>query len=467
MGENPITNVIPMPKPVSTVQPEWYQHLQRDSRNRTKLLLVESNITDALQYCPQWKNVISRDLITGTVYYDSQMPDLVHLNLPIGQWNDLHTYALVRWLASHGMVFKPKVVMDAVKAHGLRYEATPVKDYLLSLKWDGKPRILRALITYFGESDNSLTTFDKARCFFISAVARAINPGCKVDTILILEGPQGARKSTAVEILGKQWYGRLSEKDVSTKDAKQILLTKWIMELPELVCFKYADDERIKDFIESKTLNFRPPYGHSPIDFKLAGIKVGTTNPRQYLKDVTGNRRFHCVNVETIDIEGLERDVDQLWAEAVVRYNDGWKWYIEDIPENRDILKALAEENGLKAPEVANLDIVENTVKAVMQERKTEWYHWQYVTMADVIKRIREHGNEKYFRHITSEVSNVLIHNLGFTRKRDTTLPTRPTIYVKDLVYLDHQTKVLEDAKREELEHNEQLALWEKDQVQE
>jgi putative DNA primase/helicase len=176
--------------------------------------------------------------------------------------------------------------------------------------------------------------------WLISAVARIYRPGVKADHMLILEGEQGARKSTALKILaGEEWFTD-ELPDLGSKDAAIHMQGVWIVEIAELDAIGRAEVSRIKAFLTRTTDRFRPPYGRHTVEIKRQCVFAGTVNPDTYLRDETGNRRFWPIRCGDIDVEGLARDRDQLWAEAVSRFKSGAIWWLED----KDLLKAARDE---------------------------------------------------------------------------------------------------------------------------
>jgi len=206
----------------------------------------------------------------------------------------------------------------------------PVVRYRRGLLWDEEPRIDRFLVDYLGVEDNPLHRA-MSRRWFVSCCARAFGKGekpVKVDTVLILAGPQGARKSTAFRVLaGDDWFSDTAL-DIRTKDAYQAIRGVWIYELAELAATRPRDAETVKAFLSAPTDRYRPPYGRSIIESHRQCVFVGTTNEASFLRDVTGARRFWPVTVGAIDIPGIIRDRDLLWAEAVEAYRAGEEWWL-------------------------------------------------------------------------------------------------------------------------------------------
>ena len=172
----------------------------------------------------------------------------------------------------------------------------------------------------------------------ISAVARAFRPGCKVDSMLVLEGGQGAGKSSAARILAGFEYFSDNLPAMGTKDASDHVRGKWIIEVGELSAMQKSEIELTKAFISRQEEKFRPAYNRKEITYKRRCVFIGTTNQDNYLRDETGNRRFWPVRVSKIDLAALQRDRDLLWAKAVYWYDAGVKWYLSAVEE------ALAKE---------------------------------------------------------------------------------------------------------------------------
>jgi hypothetical protein len=192
-----------------------------------------------------------------------------------------------------------------------------IRDAFPRLKWDGKPRLKHLLWWYFGADKTELN--EHISEIIMTALVRRVRfPGTKFDTILVLEGPQGSNKSTALAILaGKQNF---SDQDLLTMDTKtqaESICGILIYELSELGGLHKADVDKVKAFASRDTDRVRPAFGHYRIDRGRQTIFIGTTNEDTYLRDTTGNRRFWPVKTTLIRLDDLIRDRLQLWAEAV------------------------------------------------------------------------------------------------------------------------------------------------------
>jgi predicted P-loop ATPase len=203
----------------------------------------------------------------------------------------------------------------------------PVRDYLNGLNWDGAPRLDGWLSKYLGVEESNYSYAVGAR-WMLSAIARIYRPGAKADCCLILEGPQGIKKSTALRTLAGEYFtDELA--DLGSKDAALQIRGVWIVEISELDSLVRSEIASIKAFMSRSADRFRPPFGKHVVECPRQCVFAGTVNHTEYLRDETGARRFWPVLCGSIDIEALARDRDQLWAEARHRYSSGEKWWLD------------------------------------------------------------------------------------------------------------------------------------------
>ena len=232
------------------------------------------------------------------------------------------------WVQRQGIYIRGKVTIRAVLATIVRDRPYhPIRDYLNGVRWDGKPRLGTWLTYYLGVQPVDNYTGPAGQMWMKSAVARVFNPGCIAKYVLVITGDQDIGKSTALSILGGEWYTD-DIAQLGTKDSQMQAGNAWIVELAELDSMRQAHISATKAFISRKVDQFRPPYGEHVIQQERQCVLAATVNPAgPYLHDETGNVRFWPVAATIIDLDALRRDRDQLWAEAVHRYKNGEKWW--------------------------------------------------------------------------------------------------------------------------------------------
>jgi len=319
------------------IRPPWASQLRLDlagvpERN-------EANVLTALGNDPAFAGVLVFDEFRCEVLLRRRLPwDGGDSPLP-RPWTDADDVRCAEWLQRHEINVPPVVVSRCANAIAREIRVHPVRDYLSNLVWDESPRLEQWTVACLGAADTPLNrTFGSL--WMISAVVRIMQPGCKVDHMLILEGPQGAKKSSALKVLaGEQWFtDELAE--IGSKDAAQQMRGVWVIEIAELDAIGRAEVSRIKAFLTRTVDRYRPPYERYVIDVPRQCVFAGSVNPDTYLRDETGNRRFWPVRCGSIDLDALRRDRDQLWAEAVAHYRAGAIWWFED----RELIAAAQAE---------------------------------------------------------------------------------------------------------------------------
>jgi hypothetical protein len=243
---------------------------------------------------------------------------------------------------SEGLRVAKEFFYDAILWMADQVKFHPVRKYLEKLEWDGKPRLDLMLHTHFGAADTPYTRLVGPK-FMMGAVKRVREPGCKVDTMLILYGPQGTNKSTAFRKLASS---PLFTDGVSAGATSQELIEltsgKWIVECAELVGMGTRSSAELKQSLSKQTDVARLPYARAATEVPRQFVLCGTTNDAQILGDLTGNRRFWIVSTGKINLEKIEKDRDQLWAEAVAREAEGKPIYMVGEAEEKLASDALA-----------------------------------------------------------------------------------------------------------------------------
>ena len=223
---------------------------------------------------------------------------------------------------------------DAAVRVAKEHPINPPREYLSRLAWDRRPRLDRWLTHYLGADEQPPEYLSLVGSkWLIGAVSRVFEPGCKFDSVLILEGTQGLGKSMALRSLatfGGQDFFLDSVGDIRSKDTLMTMQGKLIVEIAELASFRKSENEEIKAFITRQVDEYRPPYGRTVIRRPRYFVLAGSTNELDegYLTDDTGNRRYWPVKCKNIDAASMARDSEQLWAEAVERYRQGERTWL-------------------------------------------------------------------------------------------------------------------------------------------
>jgi predicted P-loop ATPase len=260
----------------------------------------------------------------------------------IGQWTDDDDLHGTEHLQRTGILVENlRTTNGAARRLALKNQFHPVRDWLESLEWDRKSRLDFWLNTYLGVEETELT-LDFARMWMISAVARIFEPGCKADCMLVLESKQGVRKSSALRMLvnghldaGKEpfWF-RDRIPTLSSDDVGLHMQGVWVIEIAELDAIRRsAAWTATKNFISDQSDTFRRKYGINLQDYPRQCVFAGSTNEKEWMGDSTGGRRFWAVNVNSVDLEGIRNDREQLWAEAVHFYKSRSPWHLSDEQE--------------------------------------------------------------------------------------------------------------------------------------
>jgi len=209
------------------------------------------------------------------------------------------------------------LIYDAITVIAHKNKFNPVREYLNSLEWDGVNRIDTWLEKNFAAQGPREYLKQINRKFMVGLVARPLHPGFKVDSMPVLEGPQGCGKSSYGRLLVGDEFFSDSLGDLNDKDSVLNIQGKWVVEMPELSAIFKSQVEPMKAFITRQVDRIRAPYGRLTQELPRRCVFIGTTNDPSYLKDPSGNRRFRPVKVGQLNFDALVRDRKQLLAEAV------------------------------------------------------------------------------------------------------------------------------------------------------
>lgn len=287
-------------------------------------------------------------------------------------WDDNDNQGLYWYLEKSYRVSGTGKIDGALSLHSNKNSFNDVTKYLNDLKWDGTPRLDTLLIDYLGAED-SLYTRAVTRKAFTAAVARAYIPGFKFDYMTIFTGPQGIGKSTLLAKMSKGWFND-SIRTFEGKEASELLQGVWLVEVGELDAFNRSDVGRIKQFLSQQADRFRAAYGRHVKEMPRRCVFFGTTNDAEFLTDRTGNRRFWPLVVgerkATKSVwADLDNDLDQLWAEAAMRFKIGEPLYLSG-----DVEKAAKEQQESHRKTSTREGIIADFLEQNVPE---DWINWK------------------------------------------------------------------------------------------
>lgn len=429
------------PNPRVKPTQDWQQTLEKlrvDSERRP--IKDADNIARVLMHHPDWQGVIAFDarrerqtLIKAPPFAADLAIEKAPIPRPVA---DSDVTRIAAWLVSQPVLGwetapKPSMIEAAIEVVCERNRFDAVQSYLVGLTWDETPRLDTMGSTYFGATDSPYTRAVFAK-WMISATARAARPGCQVDHVIVLEGGQGLGKSTALRILAGDAYFSDSLPELG-RDALEHCLGPWLIELAELDHMRRNEATQLKTFISLRAPAFRSAYARRTVEHPRRCVFAGTTNESAYLIDPTGGRRFWPVACTTVDLAGLARDRDQLWAEAVARMRAGETWHLTSPDE----IAAAAEQQS----ERRQIDPWTAYIASFVKTRKT-------VTVNDVLDYLGKGPEESYgsfaprpssgaksrLQHdhrSATRVAHVLVE-LGWVRRRLSVDGARIWAYVVD-----------------------------------
>lgn len=283
------------------------------------------NVLLVLRHDPRLSGAIAMDIFNRMLCIKSPVP-WKDTKVPV-LWTDADDAALRHYLEIAYQLKKRENINDAIQIMGGENQFHPIREYLDSLSWDGKPRIETSLIDFF-KAEDSIYTREISRKWFTAAAGRIRCPGIKFDNMLILVGGQGIGKSTFFSKLASrmEWFSDSMSKFDNSKDAMEQLAGRWIIELGELSALKRFEVEHVKVFLSKQEDAYRQSYARRQESFPRQCVFAGTTNREDFLQDATGARRFWPVQVHDAQKMWAELTpaiVDQIWAEADMNFKLG------------------------------------------------------------------------------------------------------------------------------------------------
>lgn len=306
---------------------DWQNGLELDKSGHVKNTL--RNLTLILENDPNLKGMVFNQLLDGM-----EIKGEVPWNHPSKFWRDADDAQLISYVDAHYGTFSARNYDIAVTKVADDRVYHPIREFIESLpEWDKVPRVDTLLVDYLGASD---TAYVRAvtRKTLCAAISRVLRPGCKFDSMLVLNGPQGVGKSTLIAKLAGEWFSdSLNLGDTKDKTAAEKLQGYWILEIGELAGLKKAEVETLRSFLSRQNDIYRAAFGKRATPHLRQCVFFGTTNAESgYLRDTTGNRRFWPVKTPGYGKKQswnlTHEEILQIWAEALVYVRQGEKLYL-------------------------------------------------------------------------------------------------------------------------------------------
>ena len=306
---------------------DWQNGLELDKSGHVKNTL--RNLTLILENDPNLKGVVFNQLLDGM-----EIKGEVPWKHPSKFWRDADDAQLISYVDTHYGNLSARNYDIAVTKVADDRAYHPIREFIESLpEWDKVPRVDTLLVDYLGAGD---TAYVRAvtRKTLCAAISRVLRPGCKFDSMLVLNGPQGVGKSTLIAKLAGEWFSdSLNLGDTKDKTAAEKLQGYWILEIGELAGLKKAEVETLRSFLSRQNDIYRAAFGKRATPHLRQCVFFGTTNAESgYLRDTTGNRRFWPVKTPGSGKKQswnlTHEEILQIWAEALVYVRQGEKLYL-------------------------------------------------------------------------------------------------------------------------------------------
>lgn len=246
----------------------------------------------------------------------------------------------------------------------------PIIDYLNSVKWDGQKRVESLFVDLLNADNTELNRY-MTKIWFVAAVKRIFEPGCKFDNMIVLQGEQGIGKSSICDKISLKYSNNISLNEIGHKDLINKLNRTWIAVVDELDSFNKKEMSNIKTFISNTKDTARLAFGKNAETYSRHCVFIGSTNDTTFLRDNTSlvERRFWVIKCNKTNRDGRVFDiltddyVSQLWAESVYYYRENPNMYL-DISE--ELMNDFANE--MKQFKTFNDDVIIDYVTNILEK---------------------------------------------------------------------------------------------------
>lgn len=297
-------------------------------------------------------------------------------------WSDTDDAQLTLWLEKKYDITGREKIENAIKIVGYNNRRNKVLEFMRSCNWDGKERIKTLLRDYLGCEEN-IYTEEIMKKALVAAIARAVSDvGVKYDYMIVFKGPQGIGKSTLLSKLGGEWFND-SLYSFEGKEAAELIQGSLIVEVGELSALTKSETEVVKQFLSKTQDIYREAYGKRTNKYPRRCVFFGSTNSEEFLKDVTGNRRFWPVSCHELPVKKdiwedfTEEEIRQVWGEAFFYYQIGEKLCLSKEAERiaKDMQETFRE-----------VDPKEGEIRAFLERKIPDnWYELDLSTQRSIL----------------------------------------------------------------------------------
>jgi predicted P-loop ATPase len=375
----------PQPSQKRTPRKDWFKEeieftenaeVKSSLHNVATIIQNDKRLLNVIWYNEFDKNVVLRKSVKPQV---SVAPAYECRNSFNGdRWQDFHDITIRAILESphgegktgYGMRVTDRDLVSGITLAARMTPFHPIRDYLLTNKWDGVPRIDTFLIRHLGLADTEYSR-QISRLPILASVVRIFEPGHKFDYAVIIQGPQGIGKSTLIRALyGDDWFGELHADLGEKQKVAEEITGKWGVELPELGAFHKSDHNKAKGFMRRVVDDVRMAYDRRVTEFPRQCVCWGTTNDGKYLKDPTGNRSYWPAHttVDEIDANAIRAERDQIWAEAVELY-----FSMREKKPDGDLWLSLTGKEALREAQRHQEDARTEELHEIWADAITDW----------------------------------------------------------------------------------------------
>lgn len=412
--------------------PAWHHNVQY-GRDGPKASVHNAHLY--LTCDEAWDGVLGFDLFAEQVVKLKPPP---WPDATTGEWKDLDDHRLLLWLSTRIGEPSNDALQKAVVLAAYERPFNPVKDYMRGLEWDKTPRLQTWLIDHCHvlrskrAKSMDATQLEALRKYaeligprwLVGAVARVMQPGCKMDYMLVIESEGGFGKSSLFRVFARDWFTD-AKIDFHDKDSKMLIQGKLIVEIAELAALSRSDDATTKQFITQQFDMYRPPYGRRVVTQPRRCVLGGTVNHDVYLKDESGNRRFWPIQAgDGVDLEKLEAEIDQIWAEAVYWYDAGERWWA--TLEEQPLFEAQQEERLQTNPWDT---LIHHYVNGTGRWHERPSGKLMRCTGAELLEKALGVEPSKMTPKMAADVGRIIL-GLGWSKRRESA-PPRERYYVR------------------------------------